>query len=114
MPELAGWRKAVVDQASATAKNKKPYISGSPRSKIRDGRVGFPIALHELIAQAAKRRNVSIAGYMRRSILSWVARDLGLNLRDLILADRPPARFGEASAVDGRDEDFTVFGSWEM
>jgi len=111
---LSGWRRAVADQVSATSKDAQSHGSGSPRTKIRDARVGFPIELHELLIQAAQRRNISIAGYVRRAVLSWVARDLGIDIRTLIAKDRAPARYGEVNAADGKDVEFEVFGSWEI
>lgn len=111
---LTGWRRAVADQVSATSKDAQSHDTGSPRTKIRDARVGFPIALHELLIQAAQKRNISIAGYVRRATLSWVARDLRLDLRTLIGMDRAPARYGEVNAADGKDTEFEVFGNWEI
>lgn len=108
----ADWRSMIRDQSAVNAaRSREKNRAGSQYAHI--SRVGLAVAAHNLLVRAAKRRGISISGYIRRATLAVVAMDLGMNAVDLFEMDNgiaPPSRRGSPS----KDLDGAIYGRWEV
>lgn len=108
---MTGWRDLVRDQLEVSKAQARKSTTGSP---VAVSRVGFAPAVQPFLVAAAKRRGISIAGYIRRATMAFVARDLGLDPIQLFELDLAPAPYGKGGSDAIRDLDGTVFGSWKV
>jgi len=80
-PSQSGWQDRLLSVAD-----------DQPNARQKDKTRRFPVEIpsywHPLVMEAAKRRNISITGYMRRAIMAFVVRDLGLNW-EKVMDDEP-------------------------
>lgn len=76
-------------------------------------RVGISPDAHRFLVEAARRRGISIAGYIRRATLAHVALDLGLEATDLFQLDNAIAPLGKGGP-GVRDLDGELWGRWEV
>ena len=75
--------------------------------------VQFGADLRPFLTEAARRRGISLSGYMRRAAFAFVAADLGADPRDLFAMDLP-LKYGPAPDDTDRDIDGERFGRWEV
>lgn len=108
-----GWRDVIRDavtvKAAETASRNR-----AASDKIRISRVGFLPAFHVFLVRAAKRRGISVAGYIRRAVAALVAMDLELDVRDLIELDAAVTPIGKNGTRPTKDLDGALYGRWEV
>ncbi len=106
-----GWRDVVRDavttRAAEVATNNR-----AASDKIRISRVGFAPLVHPFVVRAARRRNISIAGYIRRATLALAAMDLGMDVEELLEKDAAVTPFGNSGARPSKDLDGARHGFW--
>lgn len=108
----ADWRSVIMDQVAVRAAGVRERNPGAS-DVAHISRVGFSVDAHRFLIQAARRRGISISGYIRRATLAVVAMDLGLEATDLFELDvaiAPVGRRGKPS----RDLDGQLYGYWEV
>jgi len=108
----ASWRDMVKDQVAVKAAETREKHNGASQT-ANISRVGFSVNVHPHLVRAAKRRGISISGYIRRATLAVVAMDLGFKATDLFDSDTlvtPPGGRGAPS----KDLDGTLYGRWEV
>lgn len=109
------WRTLVSDAVSARAhETAKRSHGGSAKTSV--SRVGFSPRVMPYLVRAAQLRGISIAGYIRRSVMAHVAMDLGLNPIDIFREDLAIGPTGRGGRADGRtmDLDGTRYGQWKV
>lgn len=109
----ANWRDLVNDAIAVRAAEVREKSPGAS-NYVRISRVGFSVAAHVPLVRAAKMRGISLAGYIRRATLAFVAHDLGLNPIDLFEMDLgiKPRRGDRGLA--SKDLDGALYGKWEV
>ncbi|QNJ55517.1 ribbon-helix-helix DNA binding domain protein [Microbacterium phage Phinky] len=111
----ANWRDITKDAVAARAAESVKNSHGSVRNSV-SSRVSFSPRVIPFLVRAAERRGISIAGYIRRSVMAHVAMDLGLDpieLFKLDLAIGPTGR-GGATKMTNLDLDGARYGQWKV
>lgn len=114
MVKRGSWRDVVRDQvavSTAEAKGHRGRNGGTRQTYMH-----LSIRAHEFLVHAARRRGISLSGYVRRAVLAHVALDLGLEAVDLFKLDGKIAPIGSGGghALAGRDLDGSLYGRWEV
>lgn len=89
-------------------------VDALPESRASGGLkliVDFLPSGYSALREAAKRRRMSRAAYVRRAVYAMVAYDLGLPVTDLLQRDPRVAR---ETGLGISDPDGTKFGSWQI
>jgi hypothetical protein len=102
-------RDAVAARAAETASR---HRAASQYAHV--SRVGLSVAAHSFLVEAARKRGISISGYIRRATLALVAMDLGLEATDLFEKDIAITPIGRRGAPPSRDIDGALYGRWEV
>jgi hypothetical protein len=110
---MTTWRDLVRDQAAARSHDTKTRTRGASDS-AHISRVGFLIAAHRFLVIAARKRGISISGYIRRATLAVVAMDLGLEAVDLFELDAGITPIGRVGSKPTKDLDGALYGRWEV
>ena len=110
---MTSWRDLVKDAAAARSHDTKKRTRGASDS-AHISRVGFAIAAHMHLVTAARRRGISISGYIRRATLAVVAMDLGLEATDLFELDSAITPIGRVGSKPTKDLDGALYGRWEV
>jgi hypothetical protein len=80
-------------------------------------RLSMPWRFDMKISEAAKRRGIGRAAYIRRALAHFVAADLGIDPAELISQCPLPTRWGEVrtgSSGRGLTDDGKGFGDWDL
>ncbi|QIG59028.1 ribbon-helix-helix DNA binding domain protein [Microbacterium phage Fransoyer] len=109
----AGWRELVRDQLNVKAEERAARQRDHGRP-ISVSRVGFAAAVQPLLVRAAQLRGISIAGYIRRATMAFVARDLGLDPIEIFEQDMAPSPYGRGGQYRDKDLDGKLFGQWKV
>jgi hypothetical protein len=102
-----GWRDRVRADVKRTAKRGKRRSDAQSRLNIE-----LLPGIVPLLMAAARRRQVSPTGYIRRAMLSFIAHDLNMRLEDVLVHDprfSPPGSRHPIPDPEGR-----MGGSWEI
>lgn len=67
---------------------------------------------HPYLVKAARRRGISLSGYVRRAVMAHVALDLGIEATDLFELDTQIGT-GTPNKLT-RDLDGALYGRWEV
>lgn len=110
---VAGWRQVVIDQLDVRGAEVRKRSSGASQS-TSVSRVGFSPKVQPLLVQAARARGISIAGYIRRATMAFVAKDLGLDPIQLFEQDMAPSPYGRGGTKSDRDLDGKRYGHWKV
>jgi hypothetical protein len=102
-------RDAVAARAAETAAH---HRGASQYAHI--SRVGLSVEAHPFLVEAARKRGISISGYIRRATMALVAMDLGLQATDLFEKDIAITPIGRRGAPPSRDIDGALYGRWEV
>lgn len=104
-------RDAVAVRAADSAKRSH---GGSAKTSV--SRVGFSPAVMVYLVRAAALRGISIAGYIRRSVMAHVAMDLGIDPIEIFEQDMAigPTGKGGATRMQTRDLDGSIYGQWKV
>lgn len=109
----AGWKDMVRDGVEAKAAETATRNRGASDT-ANISRVGFARLAHVYLVQAAKKRGISISGYIRRATLAVVAVDLGMDPRDLFEKDAGITPIGRIGAKPSKDLDGELYGRWNF
>lgn len=109
-----GWREIVRDQLNVRATERVAARQRDHGKPIVTSRTGFAAAVQPLLVEAARRRGISIAGYIRRATMAFVAKDLGLDPIEVFAQDMAPAPYQRGGAHSDRDLDGKRFGQWKV
>lgn len=109
----AGWRDVVRD-AVTTRAAEVATRNRAASDKIRISRVGFAPLVHPFVVRAARQRNISLAGYIRRATLALAAMDLGMEVEELLELDAAVTMFGNGGAKPSKDLDGKRHGLWRV
>lgn len=107
----ADWRSNLRDSINVAATESSKHRGASAHAHI--SRVGFTVKAHWYLIKAARKRHISISGYIRRATLAMVALDLEMKATDLFELDggiMPIERNGPPS----KDLDGKLYGRWEI
>jgi hypothetical protein len=110
---MTGWRDLVRDAAVAKSHDTRKRSRGASDT-AHISRVGFAVAAHKFLVLAARRRGISISGYIRRATLAVVAMDLGLKAIDLFEFDSGITPIGRVGSKPTKDLDGKLYGRWEV
>jgi 2-keto-3-deoxy-6-phosphogluconate aldolase len=113
MPGGDGWRDMVRDAVAVQAAEVTERHPGAS-ADLRISRVGLSPEAHRFIVEAARRRGISISGYIRRASLAVAAMDLGLDPKDLFALDIGIAPIGRRGAPPSKDLDGELYGDWAV
>lgn len=108
-----GWRQIIRDGVAAKAAATRQKNRGAS-DVAHISRVGHSVEVHPLLVEAARRRNISISGYIRRATMARVALDLGLDPIDLFEKDIAITPIGRRGAPPSKDLDGELYGRWEV
>lgn len=108
----ADWRSVILDQVAVRAAEVREHNPGAS-DVAHISRVGFSVDAHRFLIQAARKRGISISGYIRRATLAVVAMDLGLPAEDLFSIDVAIAPIGRRGRPS-KDLDGKLYGFWEV
>lgn len=109
----ADWRTIIADQVAVKAaetREKNTYASDTAHIS----RVGLTVQAHHFLVRAARRRGISISGYIRRATLAFVAADLGMKPEELFELDSGITPIGRRGAPASKDLDGELYGKWEV
>lgn len=109
----AGWREIVADQIAVKANEAKATQKRDHGQRPAISRVGFAPAVMPMLIRAARERGISIAGYIRRATMAFVAKDLGIDPVELFAADMAPSPYGQGGMQSDRDLDGSRYGTWK-
>lgn len=109
-----GWRDIVRDAVAARAAEARKRSRGASQT-AHISRVGFSVEAHPFLVRAAHLRGMSISGYIRRATMTLVAKDLGIDPKEIFAVDTPLTPPGKAGRWHStRDLDGELFGRWEV
>jgi hypothetical protein len=108
----ADWRKLVKDAVAVKAATSSQKSGASDH--IRISRVGLSTDAHPFLVEAARKRGISLTGYIRRATMAHVAMDLGLEAVDLFDKDLSIAPIGRRGGPPTKDLDGERYGRWEV
>jgi hypothetical protein len=106
-----GWRKVISDAVTARAAHTAANHRGAS-DQNRISRVGFAVDAHVFLVRAAKRRKISLSGYIRRATMAQVAADLGMDPRELFELDAAITPIGRRGSTPTKDLDGELYGLW--
>jgi hypothetical protein len=109
----ATWRDLISGLASAQSLDVATRNKGASDT-AHISRVGFLRAAHHFLVLAARKRGISLSGYIRRATLAVVAMDLGLEATDLFELDAGITPIGRVGAKPSKDLDGKLYGRWEV
>lgn len=107
-----GWREIVRDQVNVKGAETRRRSAGASHT-TSVSRVGFSPRVQPFLVRAAQLRGISIAGYIRRATMAFVAKDLGIDPIELFTADMAPSPYGRGGKHSDRDLDGTRYGTWK-
>ncbi len=108
-----GWRQVVADAVEVRAADTARKNRGaSDHANI--SRVGFGSEAHPYIVRAAKKRGISVSGYIRRATAAMAALDLGLDPKEIFEKDVAITPIGRIGAKPSKDLDGELYGTWEV
>ena len=87
-----GWQARAVKGISEFPPDKKQ------RKKVLTVGANVPWQFKSLLTMAARRRGISVSGYVRRALSAFVANDLGMPLEDVLKELPYPAPHGTVGA----------------
>lgn len=113
MPAKTGgdWRQLVKDTVAQRADEARERSRGTSATN-RISRVGFAVRAHFFLVQAAKKRGISISGYIRRATMTQVALDLDIPQLDLFETDAAITPIGKTGTLPSKDLDGALYGRW--
>lgn len=83
------------------------------RGKLKRFDTYLPLDLLRNVEHCARERGISRAGYIRRALSVQVAKDLGLNWKDVAASSPIPAEWGSRKKADpSLRDDGRGFGDW--
>lgn len=111
------WKRRIAqyvrdDQAKKAARARITEPDGGWTEYLR-ARVS-PAFLH-LVHECAKQRGMTYAAYIRRCVAIQMAKDTGIDVRDILALTPYPAVYGARSArpkAEPKVDDGTGFGQW--
>lgn len=107
------WRQVVSDAMSVkTSETRKRSRGASNTANV--SRVGFGVEAHPYIVKAARKRGISISGYIRRATAAMAALDLGIDPVEIFEKDVAITPIGRIGALPSKDLDGTLYGTWEV
>ena len=109
-----GWREIVADQLTVAAKNRAAQQRRDHGTRPSISRVGISPKVMPLLVRAARLRNISLAGYIRRATMAFVAHDLGLNPVEIFEQDMAPSPYGRGGMFSDKDLDGALYGQWKV
>lgn len=114
-PEDPNWRQNAL--ARVAARQAKSRSSMDRRNGIY---LFFDDPFRVMLDEAAHRRDISLTGYGRRAVGSFIAHDLGLPLEEVLRHTAVPARYGTGTGGSsvrtsdtGADRGLWIIGSLE-
>lgn len=111
MNSLPDWRENALETATESRKKNFRKAHRMVRQYIY---VDAPF--RQALIEAAKSRNISIAGYLRRSVAKQIAKDLGIDWKDILVFTGKPMRFGTSTFEKGESphvrDDGEGYGDW--
>lgn len=108
---VPGWQERVMASVSARERASRRDRNKGTQSR-RPGAIGIHADLPLMgdIRRAADSRGMSVAAYVRRAVISFVARDLDVDYRDLLVhCAHPAGANGPGRTVD----DGEGYGEWD-
>lgn len=107
-------RKMELDMIEVKAERARTSRGASHHQNV--SRVGFSPLIQPILVRAARRRGISIAGYIRRATLAIIAIDLGIPVEELIEKDIRAASFGNRMNPWSKPgmEIEAQYGSWKV
>lgn len=109
---LPNWRENAIE---TTEKSRKKSFRRDHRSVRQYIYVDAPFRV--ALTEAAKLRNISIAGYLRRSVAKQIAKDLGIDWKDILVFTGRPMKFGTSTLEKGESphmrDDGEGYGDWD-
>ena len=107
------FRQVIMDGVAAkAAETARKNRGASDHANI--SRVGFGAEAHPYIVRAAKKRNISISGYIRRATAAMAALDLGIDPREIFEKDVGITPIGRIGAPPSKDLDGILYGLWDI
>lgn len=91
-----GWQERVIEGISEPPKGKS--------NKMLSVGANVSWQFKALLSMAAKRRGISIAGYVRRALAAFIATDLEMSLEDVLKEASFPSPYGVANGQWMRDD----------
>jgi hypothetical protein len=89
-PEKEGWREEALARVMGRGKKTKR------NTERKNGMfLFFDDGFRVLLDEAARRRNISMTGYLRRAAAAMIAFDLGINITEALKHTAYPAGYGE-------------------
>lgn len=88
----AGWQQRAVHGVGVTSGERER------KKKVLTVGANVPWQFKALISMAAKRRGISISGYVRRALAAFVASDLEMSYEDVLREFPYPAPSGASGA----------------
>lgn len=108
-----GWRDMVKDAVAAKgAETATKHRGASGTANI--SRVGFSRLAHPFLVRAARKRGISISGYIRRATMAVVAVDLGIDPRKIFEVDTGITPLGRIGSAPSKDLDGELYGPWRF
>jgi hypothetical protein len=105
-----GWQERAI-RGIATSKRTSKQSSLS---------VDVPYQFKALLAQAARSRGISQAGFIRRSVAAFVASELGMPYQDVLAGMQSPfpndnsaAGWAALEFIPGKEDTGEGFGDWK-
>lgn len=129
MPKRDGIRKDLKDkmrleqstegwQANALKRLEEREVKhrfSGPKKYGNDLRIRAAAPLRRMIQEAAKKRNITIAAYIRRSIAAFVAYDLGVTAQEVLAEGPGAADWGDVGLrAEGPEDGVTGYGPWRI
>lgn len=108
-----GWRDVVKDAVSSRAAESATRNRGAS-AVAHISRIGFAVGAHVYIVRAAKKRGISISGYIRRATAAMAALDLGIDPREIFEKDAAITPIGRIGARPSKDLDGELYGLWDI
>lgn len=109
-----GWQQRLLEAATAGVESNVRSQRGRRAKIYAEADTGFVVAL----TQAARARNISVTGYIRRSVAAFLAHDLGVPIGDLLAMAPKAYPFGVRSRITPgqhqTDADCEGGGTWEV
>lgn len=108
-----GWRDVVRDAVDSRAAESATRNRGASAT-ANISRVGFGVEANPYIVRAAKKRGISVSGYIRRSTAAMAALDLGIDPREIFEKDVAITPIGRIGARPSKDLDGELYGLWDI
>jgi len=102
------WRELLMGTVEAELASRD-----APKRPHRDYRARVPLSAAPHIAEAARRRDMSITAYLRRAAIAFAAYDLGLDQQQM-LVDEPATRLKSEGPRTNRLQQGRGHGDWKI